>query len=63
MHLHGFYYRRWSRDGQGDTTFASDQRRRVFTENLNSGTTMMMTWIPERPGNWLFHCHLPDHFR
>jgi FtsP/CotA-like multicopper oxidase with cupredoxin domain len=21
-----------------------------------------MTWVPERPGNWLFHCHLPEHF-
>ena len=20
-----------------------------------------MTWVPERPGNWLFHCHNADH--
>ena len=64
MHLHGFYYLVDGRgDGRGDSTFASDQRRRVNTEDLMPGTTMAMTWIPERPGNWLFHCHLPDHFR
>jgi manganese oxidase len=22
---------------------------------------MAMTWVPERPGNWLFHCHLSYH--
>jgi FtsP/CotA-like multicopper oxidase with cupredoxin domain len=22
---------------------------------------MMMQWVPTRPGNWLFHCHLIDH--
>ena len=21
-----------------------------------------LTWVPERPGNWLFHCHIPQHF-
>ena len=24
-------------------------------------TTMAMTWVPERAGNWLFHCHLGFH--
>ncbi|HSU93232.1 MAG TPA: multicopper oxidase domain-containing protein [Gemmatimonadaceae bacterium] len=64
MHLHGFYYRVDGRgDGDVDTIYADGQRRRVNTENVNVGSTMTMTWIPERPGNWLFHCHLPDHFR
>jgi FtsP/CotA-like multicopper oxidase with cupredoxin domain len=64
MHLHGFYYRVDERgDGDVDSLYAPDQRRRVNTEDLTMGTTMTMTWIPERPGNWLFHCHLPDHFR
>jgi hypothetical protein len=22
---------------------------------------MAMTWVPERPGNWLFHCHMMAH--
>lgn len=64
MHLHGFYYRVDERgDGDVDSLYAPDQRRRVNTEDLNVGSTMTITWIPERPGNWLFHCHLPEHFR
>jgi FtsP/CotA-like multicopper oxidase with cupredoxin domain len=25
------------------------------------GETMGMSWVPERPGNWLFHCHFSFH--
>jgi len=63
MHLHGFYYRVDSRgDGLGDTVYAPDAREQAFTTLLMPGTTMSMTWSPERAGNWLFHCHLPAHF-
>lgn len=63
MHLHGFYYRVDSRgDGTGDTTYAADSRDRVVTERMRPGQTMLMTWVPERPGNWLFHCHFTAHF-
>ncbi len=64
MHLHGFYYEVEARgDGWRDTAYAMEQRRRANTEELSPGTTMALSWVPERPGNWLFHCHLPDHFR
>ena len=64
MHLHGFYYELDARgDLRRDTTYTPEQRRRANTEELSPGTTMALTWVPERPGNWLFHCHLPDHFR
>jgi FtsP/CotA-like multicopper oxidase with cupredoxin domain len=63
MHLHGFYYRVDSRgDGTADTTYAEDRRDRVVTERMRGGQTMLMTWVPERPGNWLFHCHFTSHF-
>ena len=63
MHLHGFYFRVDSRgDGLSDTTYAPGQGDQVFTNLLKPGTTMRMSWVPERPGNWLFHCHLPEHF-
>ena len=63
MHLHGFYYRVDSRgDGTGDTTYAADRRDRVVTERMAVGQTVLMTWVPERPGNWLFHCHFTSHF-
>jgi manganese oxidase len=59
MHLHGFYFNVNSRgDGARDTTFdARRSPRLVVTERLAPFRTMSMTWVPERPGYWLFHCH------
>ena len=63
MHLHGFYFHVDSRgDGTGDTLFQKDARDYEVTEGLNIGSTMKITWVPERAGNWLFHCHIPEHF-
>jgi FtsP/CotA-like multicopper oxidase with cupredoxin domain len=63
MHLHGFYYRVDARgDGMRDTTYAPAERRMANTERMMPGWTLSLVWVPERPGNWLFHCHLPDHF-
>jgi FtsP/CotA-like multicopper oxidase with cupredoxin domain len=63
MHLHGFYFRVDARgDGRRDTTYALSSRPMVVTESMGAGATMRMTWIPERAGNWLFHCHIPEHF-
>lgn len=63
MHLHGFYFRVDSRgDGTGDTTYRAGAGDREVTNFLIVGGTMRLTWIPERPGNWLFHCHIPEHF-
>lgn len=63
MHLHGFYFRVDSRgDGVGDTTYRADDADRVVTESMSPGATMHVTWVPERAGNWLFHCHIPEHF-
>src|SRR5262245_4650199 len=63
MHLHGFYFRVDSRgDARGDTTYREDTRDHVVTESMSPGTTMHITWVPERAGNWLFHCHIPEHF-
>lgn len=62
MHLHGFYYRVDSRGfGATDTTYAPEDRRQVVTEALVPFTTMEMTLAPDRPGNWLFHCHSAFH--
>lgn len=63
MHLHGFYFRVHSRgDGTGDTTYAESARDMVVTERLPPGGTASITWVPEREGNWLFHCHFTTHF-
>jgi FtsP/CotA-like multicopper oxidase with cupredoxin domain len=63
MHLHGFYYRVESRgDGSRDSRYdpaASPQR--VVTERVAVGRTYSMSWVPERAGYWLFHCHNNHH--
>ncbi|GAB1343581.1 multicopper oxidase domain-containing protein [Gemmatimonas sp.] len=62
MHLHGFYFRV---TGKGDAsqwrTVPHGEQHDVVTEFLDAGESMTMTWVPERPGNWLFHCHLTRH--
>jgi FtsP/CotA-like multicopper oxidase with cupredoxin domain len=63
MHLHGAYFRVESRgDGRGDTAYAADRRDVVNTQLLRPGMTMLMSWTPVHEGNWLFHCHVPEHF-
>ena len=59
MHLHGFYFRVLSRGNQAvDSVFAEGSApRMVVTDRMAPFVTMSMLWVPERPGNWLFHCH------
>jgi len=62
MHLHGFYYRVDSRGTAArDSLYTPLQRRLAVTERMKSGTTMTATWSPDRPGNWIFHCHILFH--
>lgn len=62
MHLHGFYYSVLSRGAAAsDTIYTKEQRRTVVTESMAARTTMSMAFSPDRPGNWLFHCHLILH--
>jgi manganese oxidase len=62
MHMHGFYF---DVDGVGDgdvyERYANDQRRKAVTELIEPGHVFDMTWSPDRPGNWLFHCHMVAH--
>lgn len=62
MHLHGFYYRvdsggMWAKD----SLYAADARRLAVTERIAPGGTMAIAWVPERVGNWVFHCHFAFH--
>lgn len=62
MHLHGFYFDIDARgDTQRDTIYTAAGRRKAVTEWMTPGATMQMTWVPSRPGNWVFHCHLVTH--
>ena len=62
MHLHGFYF---TVEATGDIgverRLAPGQQRTAVTEFIPPGRTFAMSWTPERPGNWLFHCHMTNH--
>jgi FtsP/CotA-like multicopper oxidase with cupredoxin domain len=62
MHLHGFYF---TIDSRGTTSADSvidvPARRSVVTELMDPLGTMAMTWVPDRDGRWLFHCHIAFH--
>jgi FtsP/CotA-like multicopper oxidase with cupredoxin domain len=62
MHLHGFYFRVDGFDGpQPLPPNKTTSGRMAVTEHMLPFNTMTMTWIPERAGNWLFHCHYQPH--
>jgi manganese oxidase len=62
MHLHGFFFHVDSRgDWRSQQVFRGDERPLEVTELMNPGTTLGMSWVPEREGNWIFHCHFPFH--
>ncbi len=62
MHLHGTYFLVGGRgDWARDTVYDEADQRRVVTELMLPGTTMTMRWAPQKPGNWLFHCHFAFH--
>jgi FtsP/CotA-like multicopper oxidase with cupredoxin domain len=62
MHLHGFYYHL---DGAGDAerykSYNEAERPLIVTRFMETGQTFDMTWVPERAGRWLFHCHMLIH--
>ena len=59
MHLHGFYFNVESRGtGRKDQRFdPAGSRHLVVTERSVPGSTFTFSWVPERSGNWMFHCH------
>jgi len=62
MHLHGFYFQVNSLgDGEHDHVFSSEESQHAVTQYLEQGATTSLTWTAERPGQWLFHCHMTDH--
>lgn len=62
MHLHGFFYQvQGTGDGEGYRPYPDGKRPSVVTQYLERGGTFDMTWVPERVGRWLFHCHMMGH--
>jgi len=62
LHLHGFYFRVDSHgDGLRDTVYAPADRRMGNVEYVAPMQTTSLSWSPDRPGNWIFHCHFAGH--
>jgi FtsP/CotA-like multicopper oxidase with cupredoxin domain len=62
MHMHGFYFRADSRgSSRADSVIAPERREMAVTRHMTPASTMTITWSPDRPGNWLFHCHFTFH--
>jgi FtsP/CotA-like multicopper oxidase with cupredoxin domain len=62
MHLHGFYFHvDGTGDGESEHHYNEAERRLAVTELVPGGHSFDMTWLPERAGNWVFHCHILDH--
>jgi manganese oxidase len=62
MHLHGFYFNLDSRgDAHRERTYSGEERPFIVTHLMLPGETMRISWVPEREGNWLFHCHFSFH--
>jgi len=41
--------------------YAPTERRMAVTEGIKFGDNVTIAWAPDRPGNWVFHCHLASH--
>ncbi len=62
MHMHGFYFNVDARGSfRSDTSYDSQQRRTAVTELMMPFSSMAMSWVPDRDGRWLFHCHISFH--
>ncbi len=62
MHLHGFYFQVTGLGDQyHDRRYSPEQVPHVVTQYLRPGETASIVWTPERPGRWLFHCHMTAH--
>lgn len=61
MHLHGFYFRVDQFRDAGPVHDPGIDGRMVVTQLMTPFSTVSMSWVPERPGNWLFHCHFQLH--
>jgi len=62
MHLHGFYFRVDAFSGPlADYQGRPQPGQHVVTQLMSPLSAMSITWSPDRPGNWIFHCHFAIH--
>ena len=62
MHLHGFYFRTTATGtGLASTAITATAQSLAVTDSYRKWSTRDIVWSPDRPGNWLFHCHIVFH--
>jgi FtsP/CotA-like multicopper oxidase with cupredoxin domain len=59
MHLHGFFF---TVEAQGDmareTVHGPARQQKAVTQTVAPDGTLKLSWSPDRPGGWIFHCHI-----
>ena len=62
MHLHGFFFDVEAKgDNERDRIFWPAERRQAVTEFFRGGETATLAFVADRPGGWIFHCHISYH--
>ena len=68
MHLHGFFFRIDRRGftidsiaGLPGTAVRPGGVQMRVTSVMRPSEWLEIAWLPDRPGNWLYHCHLLTH--
>jgi FtsP/CotA-like multicopper oxidase with cupredoxin domain len=64
MHLHGFFFLTLGIGAQVATGAPVPPAARTalrVTTVVRPGSWVSIKWSPDRPGNWLFHCHVLSH--
>jgi FtsP/CotA-like multicopper oxidase with cupredoxin domain len=56
MHLHGYAFRVFNRDGNKPTL--GEWRDTIL---VDPAETVEIAFVADNPGNWLFHCHTLEH--
>lgn len=58
IHLHGFSFRIVATDGRPVPAAAQLVKDTV---NVSPGERYDIEFVPDRPGKWMLHCHIPHH--
>lgn len=56
FHLHGFFFQVIEENGQAPSYNAWKD-----TYNLKPRSKVKIAWVPDRTGNWMYHCHILEH--
>ena len=61
LHLHGFYFRVERHGGARATPSLLRRCSRCRTCASFHRRTLLLSFVPTTPGNWVFHCHFASH--